>query len=198
MKKNRILIAIIIVLTSIATVYPQSLKSIFNKNDLGLLQSKADTNESIYSIKTSFVYALKHPEDITNEKGFAIDFQIDQTKYVSWLLGVNMSFYKRYYVKETYNVSTFRSLIGPKFYFDKDKLSTYFRISVGMTYFGKHTEGGRRWTFSMFPAFGLEYLISKNFKIYFEPNLNLHVGGAESLGIEGQFLFNLGIITKLK
>lgn len=109
-----------------------------------------------------------------------------------------MSFYKEYHINETDNLSTFRSLIGPKFYFDKDKLSTYFRISVGMTYFSDGSPEKSGWTFSMFPAFGLEYLISKKFKIYFEPNLNLRLGGAETLGISGQFVFNAGIITKLK
>ena len=78
----------------------------FNKKARGFLQSEADTNESIYSVITSFVYALNPGDRNTNEKGFAIDFQIDQTNYISWLLGVNMSFYKRYETNETYNVST--------------------------------------------------------------------------------------------
>lgn len=172
-------------------VYTQSLKNILIKNAQGFLQKEAETNESTYSIITSFVYAINHLKENTNEKGFAIDFQIDQTNYISWLLGVNMSFYKRY---ETYNVSTFNSLIGTKFYFNKDKFSDYFRISVGMTYFGEHTNGGSGWNFSMFPAFGLEYLISKKFKIYFEPNLNLYLLGGRIF--QGKFVFNTGIITK--
>lgn len=193
---KELIIGLVIFTISITTAYAQSLKTIsddvcFNKKTRGFLQSEADTNESIYSIITSFVYVFNHLKENTNEKGFAIDFQIDQTNYVSWLLGVNMSFYKRYEV----NVSTFNSLIGPKFYFNKDKFSDYFRISVGMTYFGEYTSGGSGWNFSMYPAFGLEYMISKKFKIYVEPNLNVYLLGSRIF--EGKFVLNAGIITKL-
>ncbi len=80
MKKNRILIAIIIVLTSIATVYPQSLKSIFNKNDLGLLKSKVETTSSIYSPNSTFQPNNLKPNYKNNEKnlmfGFGLGFEI--------------------------------------------------------------------------------------------------------------------------
>lgn len=193
MKKFIIILAII--LLGISPAYSQSLKSIFNKNGNSFLNSEVDTNKSIYSINSSFVYVLNHQKENTNEKGFAIDFQINQTNSISWLLGVNMSFFKKYEVIETFNVSTFNSLFGTKFYFNKDNFSDYFRISIGMTYFGEHTSGGSGWNFSMFPAFGLEYMISKKFKMYFEPNLNIYLLGSRIF--EGKFAFNAGIISIL-
>lgn len=196
MNKKRIILTMMIVLIGVSIVYSQSFKSVSNKNNFNFINLNADTNYSTISINTSFVYVLNHLKDNTNEIGFALDLQINQTNYVSWLLGINMSFYKRYSVSDTYNVSTFNSLIGPKFYFNKDKLSAYFRISTGMTYFSEHTSmGGRGWNLSIFPAFGLEYTISRSFRISFEPNMNLSILGDRMF--QGNFSIKTGIITAI-
>ena len=193
---RQVILSVMIVLICVSIGYSQSLSSVSIKNDYSLIDYNAHTANSTISINTSFVYVLNHLKENTNELGFALDLQINQTNYVSWLLGINMSFYKTYSATETYNVSTFNSLIGPKFYFNKDKLSAYFRISTGMTYFSEYTSiGGQGWNLSIFPAFGLEYTISRSFRISFEPNMNLSLLG--DMMFQGNFSLKTGIITAI-
>lgn len=189
---KNILILLIIVLTA-ASAFSQSLNTICKENSSSKLFGKAKVKNNLGSVNTSFSYIfITNPSDrYTNSKGFSVDLQINQNQNISWLIGGNFNFYKEYYFRETLNVSIINIILGPKFNFSNNDLSAYYRINTGMSFFGRHGHGGIDFAVLLFHAVGAEYKISKLFKLYLEPNLNMYF----SYGSFIYFRFNTGIST---
>jgi len=180
----------------ITTVHTQSLSKIYRIKTGLNIPNKTDNKYSPISINSSFTYMFigNSGNDCTNSKGFSLDFQINQENYTSWIIGCNFNFYKSYYTQDTTNLSLINLYLGPKFYFSKDKFSTYARTNAGISFFDGKNPSAINIAFSLFPALGIEYQISKNFKITLEPNINVFLFG-DFYGSFGYFGINTGIST---
>lgn len=191
MKKLILIMAIIFI--GISPVYPQTYNNIFQENTSSNLFGKTKDKYNLGSVNTSFSYLFVNntSSSYTNSKGFTLDLQINQNQITSWLVGFNMNFYKRFTNIDTSNLYLINILVGPKFYFNDDNPTTYFRINTGMTFFNLHKSGNSEFAVILFPAIGIEYKFSKYFKLYIEPNINAYF----TYDSFGYFGINAGIST---
>jgi hypothetical protein len=186
----------ILLLNSILTisVYSQTTKYFYPKNTYNNLTCSNDTNYSFISLNTYFTYMfIENTSDKhSNAKGFGLDLQINQNNYTSWLLGFNISFYKRFSNNDIINLSTINLLAGPKFYFSTAKLSMYTRLNAGITFFSEFANNGIDFSVSFFPALGVEQNINKNFKLFIESTANINI---DLMSTTGHFSINIGVIS---
>lgn len=146
MKKNRILIAIILVITSAASVYPQSLKSIFNKNDLGLLKSKVETTSSIYSQNSTFEFSNKLDSNIS--------LKISANSGLKLNIGMGV-------ISSYENDQIYSSVIPVGCMFNLKFIDKHIFLSVGADFFTNYKISTSLFYINLIPSIGYNFFKNK-------------------------------------
>ena len=165
---KKLIIALAIIVISISSAYPQSLKSISNNQNNRLILSEIP---SLINLKLSYYFHF--PDSYKTEYGYGFlgEYQLMTSRKFGWLFTANVLSHIRkdhdglYYTKFGGLILT----ICPKIYFNSSDLQGYTSFGGGFRF------GGQYSALTMTAALGMEYKLNNSIKLNLETKYNLYL-----------------------
>lgn len=165
---KKLIIVLAIILISISSAYPQSLKSISNNQNNQLILSE---KPSSINLKLNFYFHI--PESYKTEYGYGFlgEYQLMTSKKFGWLFTANV-LSRIIKEKEDSYYTKFGGLVitvCPKFYFNSSDLQGYTSFGGGFRFWGQSS------ALTLTTAFGIEYKLNNAIKLNIETKGNFYL-----------------------
>lgn len=183
---KKLIIVLAIILISISSAYPQSLKSISNNQNNQLILSDKPS-----SINLKLNYYFHFPDSYKTEYGYGFlgEYQLMTSKKFGWLFSANV-LSRIIKEKEDSYYTKFGGLVitaCPKIYFNSSDLQGYTSFGGGYRF------GGQFSALTLTTALGMEYKLSNDIKLNIETKYNFYLHYTIVLSRGHSIFINTGI-----
>ena len=171
---NKLILTTVIIFLIVSVSYGQLTDSVF----MSQMNTNNGNKDITINLKTNFLYAFSDGNNTTSAYGLIGEVQENLTDRTSLLLTINPTFWKG---SDNTKRTALLISVGPKFYFEKKETTFrgYFSICVGLIVGGKNIGT----FFSILPALGFEYKITKSIGVSIESKPILSLVPIISFGV---------------